>query len=135
MSFSYKPSPAQGVNSNIPRSTNQIVGSSILNHGSLQTLCVFYVDGLYVAVQPLLGTLLVVSLSRDPHAESVRDTLDSCLPDLLVELRIQTNIGRALCLVLVPGIMLRNYALLEPYHGQVCELLDLLDRPGSALLE
>ena len=60
----------------------------ILNNNSLKTLCALNVDSLDVAVQLLLGTLLVVTLARDAHANSVRDTLDTRLPDLLVELRV-----------------------------------------------
>lgn len=42
------------------------------------------------------STLLVVTLSRDSDTQSVRNTLDTSLPDLLVQLGIETNVGCAL---------------------------------------
>ena len=62
----------------------------------METLGVLDVDGLHVAVQLLLGTLLVVSSSGNSHAEAVWDTLDTLLPDLLVQLGVQTDIGGTL---------------------------------------
>jgi hypothetical protein len=41
----------------------------------------------------LLCTLLIVTLSRDTDAESEWATLDTSLPDLLVQLGIETNVG------------------------------------------
>lgn len=73
---------------------------SILNQSSLQSLCVLNIDGLDVAVQTLGSTLLIITLSRDADAESVWNALDACLPDLLVQLGIETNIGGALDLLL-----------------------------------
>jgi hypothetical protein len=40
--------------------------------------------------------LLVVTLSRDSDTQSVWDTLDTSLPDLLVQLGVETNVGCAL---------------------------------------
>ena len=68
----------------------------ILNQSSLQTLRVLNVYGLDIAIQLMRSTLLVVSLSRDSDTQSVRNTLDTSLPDLLVQLRIETNVGCAL---------------------------------------
>jgi hypothetical protein len=69
---------------------------SILNKSSLKTLCALNVDSLDVAVELLLGTLLVVTLSGDANAKSVWNALDTSLPDLLVQLRVNANIGGAL---------------------------------------
>jgi hypothetical protein len=68
----------------------------VLNHSSLETLGILHIHCLNVAVQLLFRTLLVVTLSRNSDSQSVRNTLDTCLPDLLVQLRIETNIGCAL---------------------------------------
>lgn len=68
----------------------------VLNNSRLQTLGVLDVDCLHVAVKLLLGTLLVVTLSRDTDSESVWDTLDSGLPDLLVQLWVEADVGCAL---------------------------------------
>jgi len=40
----------------------------------------------------VLGTLLVVTLAGDANAESVWDTLDSGLPDLLVQLWVDADV-------------------------------------------
>jgi hypothetical protein len=61
-----------------------------------ETLGVLDVHGLDVAVELLLGTLLVVSPPRDADAEPVGDALDTLLPDLLVELGVQADIGGTL---------------------------------------
>lgn len=73
-----------------------VSGILFLNHRSLQTLRVLDIDSLNVAVQLLLSTLLVVSLSRDSDTKSVRNALDTSLPDLLVQLGIETDVGCAL---------------------------------------
>ena len=62
--------------------------SRVLDNSGLETLGVLDVDGLDVAVELLLGALLVVTLARDADAEAERNALDTALPDLLVELRI-----------------------------------------------
>lgn len=67
-----------------------------LDNNSDQALGILNVDGLDVAVELLLGVLLVVSSAADADTESVRDTLDTLLPDLLVELGVEANIGSAL---------------------------------------
>lgn len=64
----------------------------LLNDNGLETLGVLDVDGLDVAVQLLLGTLLVVSSAGDADAESVGDALDTLLPDLLVELGVDADV-------------------------------------------
>lgn len=76
---------------------------SILNQSSLQSLRILNIDGLDVAVQTLGSTLLVVTLSRDADTESVWNALDTCLPDLLVQLGIETNIGGALYFLSAPA--------------------------------
>ncbi len=62
----------------------------------METLGVLDVDGLHVAVQLLLGTLLVVSPAGDADTDAVGNALDTLLPDLLVELGVDTDIGGAL---------------------------------------
>lgn len=61
-----------------------------------QALRVLDVDGLNVTVELLLGTLLIVSSSGDADAESEWNTLHTLLPNLLVELGVQADIGGAL---------------------------------------
>jgi len=68
----------------------------VLNNGGLETLRVLDVDSLDVAVELLLGALLVVTLSRDAHAQSEWNTLDTGLPDLLVQLWVEADILGAL---------------------------------------
>jgi hypothetical protein len=58
----------------------------------VQTLGVLDVDGLDVGVQTLLGTLLVVTLAGDANTETEGDTLDTGLPDLLVEGGVETDV-------------------------------------------
>lgn len=62
----------------------------------MQALGVLNVDGLHVAVELLLGALLVVTSPGDADAESVRNALDALLPDLLVQLGIQADVRGAL---------------------------------------
>ena len=68
----------------------------ILNNSRLETLGILNIDRLNVAVQFLFCIFFVISLSRDSDAESEWTTLDTSLPDLLVQLGIETNIGCAL---------------------------------------
>lgn len=70
--------------------------SLLLDHNSRETLGVLDVDGLHVAVEPLLGTLLVVSPPGDADPEPVGDALDTLLPDLLVQLGVQADVRGAL---------------------------------------
>jgi hypothetical protein len=70
-----------------------------LNNNGVETLGVLHVDGLHVAVQLLLGALLVVSSSGDADAQSVGDALDTLLPDLLVKLGVDADVLGALSLV------------------------------------
>lgn len=78
----------------------------LFNDGSLQTLGVLDVDGLDVAVELLGCALLIVSLSGDAYADAERDTLDSRLPDLLVQLRVDTDIlGTLKASILIVGII------------------------------
>ena len=68
----------------------------VLNNGSLETLGVLDVDGLDVGVELLLGALLVVTLARDADAEAERNTLNTTLPDLLVQLGVEADVASAL---------------------------------------
>ena len=68
------------------------ISLSVLNNGGLETLGVLDVDGLDVGVKLLLGTLLVVTLTRDAHTKAERHTLDARLPNLLVELGVEADI-------------------------------------------
>ena len=67
-----------------------------LNDNGHQALGVLDVDGLDVAVELLLGVLLVVASSADAHADSVGDTLDTLLPHLLVQLGVDADISSLL---------------------------------------
>jgi len=69
---------------------------SILNDNSLETLGALDVHGLDVAVELLLGALLIVTLARDAYTETVWHTLDTRLPDLLVELGVETDVAGTL---------------------------------------
>lgn len=62
----------------------------------METLGVLHVDGLDVAVELLLGALLVVTAAGDADAETVGNALDTLLPDLLVELGVDADIGGTL---------------------------------------
>jgi hypothetical protein len=62
----------------------------------VQTLGVLDVDGLHIAVELLLGALLVVTPPGDADAEPVSNALDTLLPDLLVQLGVEADIGGAL---------------------------------------
>ena len=62
----------------------------------METLGVLHVDGLDVAVELLLGALLVVTAAGDADAETVGNALDTLLPDLLVQLGVEADIGGAL---------------------------------------
>ena len=68
----------------------------LFNNHRGEALGVLHIDGLNVAVQLLLGVLLVVSSSGNADTESERNALDTLLPDLLVELGVQADIGGAL---------------------------------------
>ena len=73
----------------------------LVNRGREEALGVVDVHRLHVAVQLLLGALLVVSLPGDSHAESEGDALDAAFPDLLVELGVEADVGGALYAVCV----------------------------------
>lgn len=81
--------------SNSPRSLIDCAVQSrliLLNRHRLQTLGVLDIDSLHEAEQLLLGTLLVITLSRDTHTQSVWHTLNTLLPDLLIELWIEADV-------------------------------------------
>jgi len=61
-------------------------------HCRVETLRILDVDGLNVRKQSVLCSLFVVTLARDTDTKSVRNTLDSLLPDLLVQLRVETDV-------------------------------------------
>lgn len=64
-----------------------------LDNNGHETLGVLDVDSLDVAVQLLLGILLIVSSSADAHTESVGNSLNTLLPDLLVQCGIDADIS------------------------------------------
>jgi hypothetical protein len=64
----------------------------LLDDNGHQALGVLDVDGLDVAVELLLGILLVVSSSTDAHTDSVGNALDTLLPHLLVQLGVDADI-------------------------------------------
>ena len=86
-----------------------------LNDLSLETLGRGNIDSLDVGEKLLLSTLLVVSLSRDTDSDSVGNALDTTLPELLVQLGVESDI--------------RGTKLL------LSKVLDSLDSTGSSLLE
>ena len=75
-----------------------LTASSIFYHYSRQSLRILHVHCLHIAVQLLFRTLLIISLSRYPHAQSVWHTLDTRLPDFLVELRVKADVFGSLAL-------------------------------------
>ena len=77
-------------------STRKPVANLFLDDGRHETLGVLDVDSLNVAVQLLLGTLLVVTAAANAHADSVGDTLNTLLPHLLIQLGIDADIGGTL---------------------------------------
>ena len=70
--------------------------SSILNKRSLQPLRIFHIHRLHIAIQLLLRILLIIPLSRDANSQSIRHALDPRLPNLLVQLWVESNIVSAL---------------------------------------
>jgi hypothetical protein len=64
----------------------------------MQAFCLLLldIDSLDVAVQLLLGALLVVPLPADAHAQSEWNAFDATLPDLLVQLRVETDVACSL---------------------------------------
>ena len=68
----------------------------VLDNGGLETLGVLDVDGLDVGVELLLGALLIVTLARDADTEAEGNTLDTTLPDLLVQLGVEADVASAL---------------------------------------
>lgn len=68
----------------------------VVDNGGLETLRLLDVDGLDVGVELLLGALLVVTLTGDADTETEGNTLDTALPDLLVELGVETDVLGAL---------------------------------------
>lgn len=67
-----------------------------LNNRRRQALGILDVDGLDIRVQLLFRTLLIVTLATDANTETEGDTLDTAFPDLLVQLRVKTDILGAL---------------------------------------
>lgn len=70
--------------------------SLILNKSGLETLGALDVDGLDVRVELLGGSLLVVTLAGDADAKSEWASLDTGLPDLLVQLWVDADISGTL---------------------------------------
>ena len=77
----------------LPRSYSHL---SVLNDLGVETLGVLDVDGLDVGVELLLGAVLIVTLTRDADTEAERNALDAGLPDLLVQLGVEADVGGAL---------------------------------------
>jgi hypothetical protein len=69
---------------------------SVLHGNSGQPLRAWYIHRLHIAVQLLLGAFLVVSLSRDPHAQSIGYAFDAGFPDFFVQLRVETDVDGSL---------------------------------------
>ena len=110
----------------------------------METLGALDVDGLNVGVETLLGTLLVVTLAGDADTETEGNTLDTSLPDLLVQGGVNTDILGALfrekeITSQLTGVARVYTGVLErvvrTYHGLLGESTDLLDSTGSTLLE
>lgn len=80
----------------VPTSEKHPFSHLFLNNDRGKALGVLNIHGLNVAVQLLLGILLIISSSRDPDTESEGNALDTTLPDLLVQLGIQADIVGAL---------------------------------------
>lgn len=81
----------------VPTSERNILFAHLfLNNDRGEALGVLDIHGLNVAVQLLLGILLVVTSSRDSDAKSVGNALDTALPHLLVQLGVHANVGGAL---------------------------------------
>lgn len=76
----------------IPSAEKGIIFSLLLNNDRVKALGVLDVDSLNVAVQLLLGTLLVVTSSGNADTQSVGNALDTVLPNLLVQRGVQTDI-------------------------------------------
>lgn len=68
----------------------------LLDNDRVEALGVLDVDSLDVAVELLLGALLVVTSSGNADAQSVGDALDTVLPDLLVQGGVDADIGGTL---------------------------------------
>lgn len=68
----------------------------LLNNSGVEALGILDIDSLDVGVESLLGALLVVTLARDADPHTERNALDTALPDLLVQLGIETDVGGAL---------------------------------------
>lgn len=147
---------------NRPR-TNFPTGEKLLlfDNNGVEALGVLDVHSLHVAVQLLLGTLLVVSASGNADAESVGNALYTVLPDLLVQRGVQTDISGALnhkisvskscsswnvacpanpffpSITILRAVGSRDNWKVEDlsYHSLGGEGLDLADSTGSALLE
>lgn len=92
------------------------LGLGALDRDGVKTLGRLAGDVRDVAVELLLCALLVVSLSCDSESHSVWDVLDSHLPDLLVELWVETDV---LCTHVLRG------ELLDSLYSPWCSLLEL----------
>ena len=74
---------------------------SILHHRSGQSLRARHIHRLYITVQLLFGTLLVITFPGDTDTQAVWDTFDARFPHFLVELWVKTHIFRSLCEVIL----------------------------------
>jgi hypothetical protein len=73
-----------------------VSADSVFHHRSGQSLRARHIDRLYIAVQLLLGTFLVISFPRDPDTQAVWDTFDTGFPNFLVELWVKAHVFRSL---------------------------------------
>lgn len=92
--------------------------SLILNKSGLETLGALDVDGLDVRVELLGGSLLVVTLAGDADAKSEWASLDTGLPDLLVQLWVDADISGTLDCALVCCRI--GSAYLTVFRGRIC---------------
>lgn len=67
--------------------------SLVFDDNGLQTLVGWDGDWLDKSEHGLLSGLLVVSLSGDSQSHFVLDTLDTSLPQVCVQLRVQSDVG------------------------------------------
>lgn len=86
-----------------------------INNNGLQTLGGWDDDWLNESEHRFLSVLLIVSLSGDSQSHLVLDTLDTSLPQVSVQLWVQSDVGGT--------------------HVQSGKLSDLLDSLWSSLLE
>ncbi len=131
---------------------------SIFHDSSSQSLRARHIHRLNIAVQLLLRTLLVISLSRNSDTQSVRYAFDAGFPDFLVQLWVKTDVNCSLYEAWFavrggsnggsegmctesrtedypPQLCVPRKCKMTTYHRQRSKLLDLFDSSRSPLLE